>query len=353
MDVALLQVLGEKWWDTTHTFIFEKLGEMTLTPKDFSSISGIPVHGNPLKMDRRIHKNIEQLTKLVGQPLATIGRRRVKLSWLYTAYRNMQLRNIEDHDILTRVFILALLGCTLFARSNKMVHLYYLPCLASIGDIGSFNWGGAALAFMYQQMDDLCRHNTHCMGGLWKAWKVWAREYLPCVRVTPQSISSKVFPRSLLWSNCPPPTMGIAALLKYYREKLTNLTLDEVDLCPWGDEEIQPYYVALNEVANSSRILLVGPNGAEWYLGERVSMQSCGIVPNRIPQLPPKSMLVREKLVIITKPWCLSGKSASEFWEEQTKENCEKYKREVLCTITHHKVQWTGEDSESDFKRDN
>ncbi|XP_062085292.1 protein MAINTENANCE OF MERISTEMS-like [Humulus lupulus] len=173
MDVPLMQALAKKWWDTTHTFIFEQLGEMTITPKDFSAITGIPVYGRPIKIiDKHIHRKKDTIRRLLGRPLAFVNQRRVDINWLYQSYKNMSTTTEEDIDILSRVFILALLGGTLFARANDMVHLFYLPSLDCIEDINNFNWGGSGLAFCYQQMDDLCRQNTRKIGGLWKAWEV-------------------------------------------------------------------------------------------------------------------------------------------------------------------------------------
>ncbi|KAL7257998.1 hypothetical protein ACSBR1_004176 [Camellia fascicularis] len=37
----LLGALVEKWWDTTNSFHFSTAGEMTMTPYDFSMLTGI------------------------------------------------------------------------------------------------------------------------------------------------------------------------------------------------------------------------------------------------------------------------------------------------------------------------
>ena len=44
-DKMLLHALSERWWDTTHTFHFDNIGELTITPTDFSALTGLPVHG--------------------------------------------------------------------------------------------------------------------------------------------------------------------------------------------------------------------------------------------------------------------------------------------------------------------
>lgn len=47
-----------------------------------------------------------------------------------------------------------------------------------------------------------------------------------------------------------------------------------------------------NSVATiQRRVLLQGPAGYAWYLGERVSIQSLGTIKQRVPTLPPRTML--------------------------------------------------------------
>ena len=38
---------GERWWDMTHTFHF-LWAELTITPTDFTAITGLPFRGWPL-----------------------------------------------------------------------------------------------------------------------------------------------------------------------------------------------------------------------------------------------------------------------------------------------------------------
>ncbi|CAB4308832.1 unnamed protein product [Prunus armeniaca] len=48
-DKPLLVALVERWWDTTHTFHFDKVGEMTMTSTNFAAIRGLRVGGKRLK----------------------------------------------------------------------------------------------------------------------------------------------------------------------------------------------------------------------------------------------------------------------------------------------------------------
>ncbi|VVA37994.1 PREDICTED: MAINTENANCE OF MERISTEMS, partial [Prunus dulcis] len=56
-DRPLLVALAERWWDTTHTFPFDEVGEMTMTPTDFAAITGLRVGGKRLTYDLDIYRN--------------------------------------------------------------------------------------------------------------------------------------------------------------------------------------------------------------------------------------------------------------------------------------------------------
>ncbi|BBN68862.1 DNA-binding bromodomain-containing protein [Prunus dulcis] len=51
-----------------------------------------------------------------------------------------------------------------------------------------------------------------------------------------------------------------------------------------------------NRAGNSKRILLEGPAGSAWFLGERVTMQSLGTPSPQVPKIPPRTMLADYKL---------------------------------------------------------
>ena len=61
---------------------------------------------------------------------------------------------------------------------------------------------------------------------------------------------------------------------------------------PWGKFEDQlPTYVQQSTQFTKSRVLLDGPCGYAWYLGERVTVQSLGLSSSLVPKVPPASML--------------------------------------------------------------
>lgn len=173
-DSTLIQALVEKWWDSVHTFHFDNLGEMTIMPTDFSSITGILVIGKPLKLDKQIHRNKKCLVKYLEELMVNQTSCSLDILWIYETYKHRQSKNNKDEDIIVRAFLIGLLGSALFTRANNKVDLCMLPMLKSLSDVGEYNWGrgGAALAFMYQQMDDICRDIARTIKRMWRAWEV-------------------------------------------------------------------------------------------------------------------------------------------------------------------------------------
>ena len=47
----LLGALVERWWDTTNSFHFSTVGEMTMTPFDFAMITGLGIGGDLIPLD--------------------------------------------------------------------------------------------------------------------------------------------------------------------------------------------------------------------------------------------------------------------------------------------------------------
>ncbi|KAK9922232.1 hypothetical protein M0R45_030707 [Rubus argutus] len=63
-DKQLIIALAERWWDTTHTFRFDNIGELTMTPKDFSAITGVQGKTNSVNLYYMpCLKNIDEIGK--------------------------------------------------------------------------------------------------------------------------------------------------------------------------------------------------------------------------------------------------------------------------------------------------
>ncbi|KAL7228205.1 hypothetical protein ACSBR2_007005 [Camellia fascicularis] len=89
---ALLRALVERWWDTTNSFHFSSTGEMTITPYDFSMITGLGVRGDliPFDMDMALApKPVDEISPTVPYSRRYDGRcrRRSCNDMTFTFYR--------------------------------------------------------------------------------------------------------------------------------------------------------------------------------------------------------------------------------------------------------------------------
>ncbi|PON60693.1 hypothetical protein PanWU01x14_151110 [Parasponia andersonii] len=94
------------------------------------------------------------------------------------------------------------------------------------------------------------------MGGMWRAWEIWAREYFPSLRLIKPSEESIMFPRALRWKQSEPPLMEVEVMLHYYRLKLNEMTVNDVQWEPWGDHDSLPIFVKESISSTEKRIVL-------------------------------------------------------------------------------------------------
>ena len=172
MDIGLIQSLAHNWWDSTHTFHFQRVGEMTMTPMDFSAITGLRVKGIPLLMHQKSIVDAEFKNTLLGSEIIAWEEDRVSVNWLSEIYSSKKCATTTEEHQIVRAFILALIGCSILPNEQNTVDLDYLGFLEDIENVSNYNWGAAALAYQYNQMDDLCRANITYLRGLWKSWEV-------------------------------------------------------------------------------------------------------------------------------------------------------------------------------------
>ncbi|RHN66910.1 hypothetical protein MtrunA17_Chr3g0096951 [Medicago truncatula] len=65
-----------------------------------------------------------------------------------------------------RSLLLYLVDCVLFTyKTNRHIDLIYLDCMADLQAIGMWSWGGMALAYLYDYLDDSVILNNKTMAG--------------------------------------------------------------------------------------------------------------------------------------------------------------------------------------------
>jgi len=142
----------------------------------------------------------------------------------------------------------------------------------------------------------------------------------PLALSRPFTDEDRQWPRALRWLGAP-DVRETGHNLEQFRTTMRYMTTDQVNWHPWGsDDTTLKHYVQSSIPATKQRILLDGPAGYAWYLGERVSVQSIGTPDQRIPKAPPRTMLKDMKLYAIdneTKA-SLKGFKADDWFAEST-----------------------------------
>ena len=151
---------------------------MTMTPYDFSMLTGIGVGGDPIPFDIDMDEWTAAQIHLLSAapPLARPGY--VRYSWFEVQFRVQPTLvdaapiTLEAVERYARGFLMFLFGTTIFADRANTVPLCLLSALVDVRDILHYDWGGAALATLYGYMSSASRGSGQLLGGYWRAWEV-------------------------------------------------------------------------------------------------------------------------------------------------------------------------------------
>ncbi|KDP30367.1 hypothetical protein JCGZ_17096 [Jatropha curcas] len=146
---AMRYALMERWNDCTHTFIFG-FGEMTLTPVDYTAITGLGFDGPIAPLDAR-YQTADLGAKLVRTLLGVLTRTR------YTAQAYV------SYELL----------CTSQNKGDPAV----LACLRDLSRVGSYDWATLALAHLSHGLDVWTRGSGQSNWQFLRPLEVWAYEY--------------------------------------------------------------------------------------------------------------------------------------------------------------------------------
>ena len=147
--------------DTTHTF-HTRMSELTISPMSFSAITGIAFGGTLVPFDiGYCHLSEGARGQYVRDLLEFLptwkNKKNVVLSSLIESFR--RLPTTTPHQIIqkARCFLLILLGTTLFCETGHEVSTALLSPLRDLDRVATFDWGFAALAYLYYRLDTVCR----------------------------------------------------------------------------------------------------------------------------------------------------------------------------------------------------
>ena len=164
----------------THTFQLP-CGEFTLTPSAFAAITGLPCSGVQVPFDEGIFFADEAtsqgfITDILGRMPTLRNDRMMKCEDIPSWFHGMVPITQIEFDRMARCFILFLLGMTLFCDDSHALPLYFIPLVRDFDEMGTFDWGSAALAYLYHCMDRVS-YGLKKLNGFWHALQVFIYYY--------------------------------------------------------------------------------------------------------------------------------------------------------------------------------
>ncbi|KAF5933342.1 hypothetical protein HYC85_029513 [Camellia sinensis] len=251
----LLATLVERWWDTTNSFHFSVAGDMTMTPYDFSMLTGIGFESH-----FRVQPALAEEAQMPP----------------------------EEVDQYAQGFIMFLFGTTLFADRANTVPLCLLSALVDVRRIRRYDWGSAGLATLYGYMSSSSCLSGQLLGGYWRAWELWVYAYFPRLAPVPDEEIPLGIPFSHRFDvRC---VRRPRESLIFFRRYFDTITAAEAPL----PAVVRDHYEGAGEIARC-RILLEGPVCRAWYLGEHFLRQTLGLPEQIVPGPPPAHMRDTER----------------------------------------------------------
>ncbi|KDP37638.1 hypothetical protein JCGZ_07838 [Jatropha curcas] len=277
----LLGALAERWWDTTNTFHFS-WGELTMTPTDFSVISGIPFGTRAIELydDWRTEISPDRMVELIGIDLPRIVGSSSSTPVLNVSRRGLSL---QAPDIYAR-----------YRQGEKeKFNPSILKSLENLAHLEEYDWAGAILSRMYDDMCDLSRGHRK-LNGTYYFWETWAFEYFPYTR--PELIRADLglglVPSAWRWYRSNLHTIRPKKSLKDLRAFFDTCTLEQVEvgamtarLQSWIQAD--PHFQR-SDALSRRRVVLSHAVLRRYYLGERVDHQIRGC--RCVPYSPPEDM---------------------------------------------------------------
>ncbi|KAL7246091.1 hypothetical protein ACSBR2_001260 [Camellia fascicularis] len=296
-ESLLYRALGERWWDTTDSFHFSLIRELTLTPCDFSMLTGLRVGvGSSIPCDPNMKQWKAAQSQLLGAIPDITSHGMVRYSWFYDHFSESQPATTDEVAEYTCSFLMYLLGTTLFVNRENTVGLYLLRALEHLPQVTEYDWGGAGLAISYCYVSSFSRRKTNSLGGYWRVWELWVYTYFISPTPVPVRLIELFVPRSRLYI-ARFEHRRVDRDFLYFRRFFDTITVDQGDWHPWVGipQALSTTYVTTWH-ASTMQILFEAPFGRAYYLGERFIHQTRGIANPDIPHPPIPVMRVVDEL---------------------------------------------------------
>ncbi|KAF6176452.1 hypothetical protein GIB67_010089 [Kingdonia uniflora] len=197
-DNQLIQALTERWWPTTHTFLFP-CAEIRVTPLNFTMLTSLPIGRYPTQVPYDdtwlILSNARQL--LPNIDFSHIKSENVSIAHLRTYLTVAADR--EDDITIARNFILFMMGHLWFQTANHTVSLVYLVAVNDLDLEAQYDWGSTILASLYYGLDTAVTTGGAIIGFV-QLLPYWFYEYCgvgyPIVK---EEVKYPAYPRLKAW----------------------------------------------------------------------------------------------------------------------------------------------------------
>ncbi|KAE8808434.1 serine/threonine-protein phosphatase 7 [Hordeum vulgare] len=227
---------------------------MTLTLQDVSMITALPIKGKPLCMSTDSEGWRHQMDALIGMspPESEVedGGKKDRVpsgasfTWIAANFSHCpQDANDEVIQTYARVYMWYVISRTIFAHgTGKNAPWMWLKALTVFDN--KFNWGLAALAYLYRQLDYACRRSTKDdgVGGCMLLLSVWRWERLPVGR--PKAATWKTWDDhdnpvrlptlAYKWDVVSEVASDVNLSYKQYTNEMDSLTAEQVEWQPYG-----------------------------------------------------------------------------------------------------------------------
>ncbi|XP_056692787.1 protein MAINTENANCE OF MERISTEMS-like [Spinacia oleracea] len=187
ISLSFLRSFMRWWWNTTNTFHFP-WGEMTITPEDYTALTGLTFTAIPVRLRS-------------GGPLPTVAEgTRLMGSWLGRRFPSYQARGIPYADLMwglehgveespliqARLFYLHFITSTFLSGSTDTFDPRWIDLVEHVSSLGAYCWGDLGYATLVGQMslavrdsDPRRRHFVIALTGVPRLIELWAFEHLP------------------------------------------------------------------------------------------------------------------------------------------------------------------------------
>ncbi|MQL88594.1 hypothetical protein Taro_021149 [Colocasia esculenta] len=226
-DVALIQALKERWDPECHAFLLA-WGHMIPTLEDVARITGLKVTRERSSLVPRMRL---QASLGVADARHQTGEGQAEYTAGLTVDARAALAEEEgaaaDRDL--RRFLILVIGKLILGTRGDPVSCRCLPLLEDLTQVGSYAWGAALLAHLFDSLGTSSRETG--VAGFFPLLQVWAYYHLP-------SLGRRVARRR-----------GAVPLLQRWRfcrdersmRRQVTLIHDALDTIPFGHVQWTPY----------------------------------------------------------------------------------------------------------------